>query len=635
MQFHPVDLAIIALYVVITVGLGFWVSRRASRSMNSYFLGGNAIPWWVLGVSNASGMFDISGTMLMVYWLFVYGLKSIWIPFLWPVFNQIFLMIYLGPWLRRSGVMTGAEWITFRFGEGKGAHLSHLIVVAFALLNVIGFLAYGFIGVGKFAATFLPFELAADPELNVQAWGLLITALTTLYVVKGGMFSVVITELFQFVVMTVGCLWMGAIAMNAVSPEMLSAVIPEGWRSMGFGWTVGLDWSGLLPAANDKIAGDGYLYFGPFLAMLLFKGYLMAGAGPAPNYDMQRVLSTRSPREAAKMSGFVNLVLLVPRYMLIAGLTILALVFFSGELRGMGSGVDFETILPFALREFAPVGLLGLLIAALLAAFMSTYAATVNAAPAYIVNDIYRRYVNPGASEKTLVRMSYLTSVLVVIIGTAVGLFVTSLNEIVLWIVGALYGGYTAANVLKWYWWRFNSYGYFWGMMSGMAAAMIVSALLPTLRAAAAGGAVTPFLSDVYLFPVVLLISVAGCILGSLLTPPDDEETLKTFYLKVRPWGFWKPIHDKVAAEHPGAAPNRDFGRDMVNVAIGIAWQTALTAFGVYLVIEHWTGAAIAFAVIAATSLALKFNWYDHLKDYPDDLTAPEHSAPAAAATRA
>src|SRR5690606_32125160 len=154
--------------------------------------------------------------------------------------------------------------------------------------------------------------------------------------------------------------------------------------------------------------------FSIFFLMMLFKGYLQSAAGPAPNYDMQRVLSARTPREAAKMSGLVSLVLLVPRYMLITGLTILALVYFNDELNAMGADVDFELVLPFAMREFIPVGLLGLLIAALLAAFMSTYAATVNAAPAYLVNDIYKRYVNPNAPEKTYVRMSYAASLAVV-----------------------------------------------------------------------------------------------------------------------------------------------------------------------------------------------------------------------------
>ena len=139
--------------------------------MQTYFLGGNAMPWYMLGISNASGMFDISGTMLLVYWMFIYGLKSVWIPWLWPTFNQIFLMVYLSAWLRRSKVMTGAEWIKTRFGTGRGAQLSHLIVVIYAFVSIIGFFTYGFKGIGKFAATFLPWHLspnqyAADPDCH-------------------------------------------------------------------------------------------------------------------------------------------------------------------------------------------------------------------------------------------------------------------------------------------------------------------------------------------------------------------------------------------------------------------------------------------------------------------------------------
>lgn len=604
MNIHVIDMLIIGLYVVATIAIGFWISKRASKSMQNYFLGGNQIPWYMLGLSNASGMFDISGTMWMVYLLFVYGLKSVWIPWLWPVFNQIFLMVFLSAWLRRSGVMTGAEWIKFRFGNSRGAELSHFIVVVFAILNVIGFLAYGFIGIGKFAAIFLPWQLSSDPVTNVNLYGLIITAITTLYVVKGGMFSVVFTEVLQFVIMTISCISVGIIAMMVVSPEMLDPMIPAGWRNLFFGWTLNLDWSGIMDSANQKIADDGWTLFSAFFMMMLFKGWLQSAAGPAPNYDMQRVLSTRTPREAAKMSGFVSLVLLIPRYMLITGLTVLALVFFSDELNAMGDAVDFELILPFAMREFIPVGLLGLLIAALLAAYMSTYAATVNAAPAYIVNDIYKRYINPNASQKTYVRWSYITSIVVVVIGTAFGFMVDSLNDIVQWIVAALFGGYTASNVLKWYWWRFNSYGYFWGMVGGMLAAGIVPAVFSNI-------------TEIYTFPIILVISLIGCILGTYLTPPDDEETLKNFYLRVRPWGFWKPIHEKLLAEYPDLEANRNFGRDMVNVVVGIVWQTALTATGIFLVIEMYSALLACIAVVLVTSTFLKYNWYDKLEDYP------------------
>ncbi len=197
---------------------------------------------------------------------------------------------------------------------------------------------------------------------------------------------------------------------------------------------------------------DGFGIFGAFFMMMVFKGVLTSGAGPAPNYDMQRILSAKTPREAAKMSGLVSLVLMVPRYMLIAGLAVLALAFFSDQLNAMGAAVDFELVLPFAMREFIPTGLLGLLIAALLAAFMSTFAATVNAAPAYIVNDIYKRYINPHASEKRYVWMSYAASVAVVIVGTGFGFVIPDLNSIVLWIVACalwrLYGCKRAEVVL-------------------------------------------------------------------------------------------------------------------------------------------------------------------------------------------
>ncbi|MEQ8704952.1 MAG: sodium:solute symporter family protein [Phaeodactylibacter sp.] len=600
MKLQAVDIAIIVGYIILTLLIGFWISRRASKSTQHYFLGGNQIPWYMLGLSNASGMFDISGTMWMVGLLFIYGLKSVYIPWLWPAFNQIFLMIFLSAWLRRSGVTTGAEWIKFRFGSGTGANLSHIIVIVFALINVLGFLAYGFIGIGKFAAIFLPWELSPEPYWNEVFYGLIITALTTVYVVKGGMFSVVFTEVLQFIIMTIASVAVGVIAMQQVSPEMLDQYIPEGWRSLAFGWELGLDWTGIMESANQKISEDGWELFSIFFMLLLFKGVLQSLAGPAPNYDMQRILSARTPKEALMMSGLVSLVLYFPRYMFIAGLTVLALVFFSENLNSMES-VDFELVLPFAMANFIPTGLLGLLIAGLLAAFMSTFAATTNAAPAYFVNDIYKRYINAERSEDFYVRMSYGVAIGVVVVGTFIGLFVTSLNAIVQWITAALWGGYTAANVLKWFWWRFNGHGYFWGMMAGMVGAIAIPALFPEI-------------APLNAFPVILLVSGAGSYFGSIYTPADDLEVLKNFYRKTRPWGFWKPVIQALQKEDPGFQPNPHFGRDMLNVAVGIIWQTALAAGGIFLVIQDYQQLWWCLGVIVLTSVFLKLNWYDKIE---------------------
>ena len=623
MNLPLLDIAIVLLFICSTIFVGFWVSSRASKDMNSYFLGGNKLKWYMLGLSNASGMFDISGTMWLVYLLFVYGLSSIYIPWLWPTFNQIFLMVFLATWLRRSGVMTGAEWIIFRFGDDRGARLSNIIVVAFALVGVIGFLAYGFIGIGKFASVFFPWKLSDDPHMNDVYYGLGMTIITTFYIIKGGMFSVVFTEVFQFIVTTIASIGVGIVAIHSVSPEMIAAVVPPGWDSIAVNWNLNVDWAGRLDAANTKIAADGYSLFAIFFMLMLFKGFLLSLAGPAPNYDMQRVLSTQSPRDAAKMSGFVTVVLMFPRYMLIAGLTVLALAFFMNDLRAMGPNVDFEQILPFVLKNYIPSGLLGLLIAGLLAAFMSNFAATVNAAPAYVVNDIYKRYINPNAEPKRYVHLSYIVSLLFIVIGVALGFFIPSVNTVLQWIVSGLYGGYTASNVLKWYWWRFNAYGYFWGMAVGIVLALslaVPQANTAVAHALSVFGLALDKVDFIYAFPWLLLICVITCVVTSLVTAPSDMEVLKKFYLKVRPWGFWGPVHDACLAEHPELAKNTNFLRDMVNVAVGIVWQTALVAAPIFLVIQQYDRFLIAMGVAAAGALFLWRNWYRHLQDYPADI---------------
>jgi len=521
MQLHPFDLAIIALYLIVVVVIGFLLSKRAGKDMDSYFLGGKTMPWWLLGVANASSMFDIAGTMWLVYILFVYGVKGIWLPWMWPTFNQVFLMIYLSVWIRRSNVLTGAEWITTRFGEDRGGELSRISVVIFALFSVVGFLGYAFKGIGKFAAVFLPWQISPD------YYALILMAITTIYVIVGGMYSVVFTDLLQFTILVIASIFITYIAMVKVSPDMIQSLVPEGWHDLWFGWNLNLDWANLIPSVNEQIAADGWSLFMIIWMMMLFKGILISLAGPAPNYDMQRILAARKPKEAAFMSGIVS-VCLFPRWLMITGITVLAIAFYSPDLVAMGKDIDFEMILPYVINNFIPVGLVGVLIAGLLAAFMSTFDATVNAGASYIVNDIYKRYINPKGTDKQFVRMSYYASVGVVIVGMVAGLMAESINTAMQWIVSGLWGGYTAPNLLKWHWWRFNGFGYFWGMISGL----LVASVLPFLFTE---------LSLLNSFPIILGLSAAASIIASYQSKPEDDAVLKKFYTSVRPWGLWGP----------------------------------------------------------------------------------------------
>jgi SSS family solute:Na+ symporter len=609
MRLQTVDIAILISYLVTMVMIGWLLRKKARVNKESYLLGGKKLPWYLLGLSDASDMFDISGTMWMVALCFVYGMKSIWIPWLWPVFNQVFNMMFLSKWLRRSNASTGAEWLGTRFGFiGKGVKASHSVVVAFALIGCLGFLAYGFVGLGKFIEIFIPWDVVKGyvpfdiaPQYVAHFYGIVFTLFAVFYSVLGGMHSIVLGDLIKYIIMTIGCISIAVIAMIHLNGNSLN--VPHGWQNPFFGWHLNLDWSNIIPDANKKINGDGFGLFGFFFMMMLFKGVFAALAGPAPNYDMQKILSSRSPKDASKMTGFVSIILLPVRYSMIIGLTVLGLLYFNQmNLSNGAGGTDFERVLPAAINNFLPVGILGIVLTGLLGAFMGTFSGTLNAAQAYITNDIYLKYVNPVASNKKIMTVNYLSGIVVVTVGVILGFFAKDVNSILQWIVGALYGGYIAANVLKWYWWRFNANGFFWGMAAGIIAALAFPFIFPNVL-------------PLYVWPLLFLISIIGCLVGTYTAPPTDTEVLKEFYSTVRPWGFWKPVHEKVIAENPGFQPNRRFKLDMFNVVLGIIAQCCLTILPMYVVLWLKLPLLITVLILAVIVLILKKTWWDKLEN--------------------
>lgn len=607
MALHPLDVSIILGYILLSVLVGFWISKKASKGLKSYFLGDNSLRWYMLGFSNGSGMFDISGTAFYLSMMVVYGVQSAWIPWLWPVWNQVFIMMFLAVWMRRSGVMTGAEWISFRFGSDKGARLAHSIVVIFAVVSVIGFIAYFFAGIGKFAATLLPWNLSFTLGFwNVtgeQAYALIIIGITTVYTIKGGMYSAVATEVMQYGFMVLSCVFVAVYAIDTVDLHAVGTLTPGGWTDFWFGWKLNLDWSKVWPAVMGKIQDDGFQLFGPLVMMMIFKGIFASLAGPVPSFDMQRVLSARSPREAAKMSGFTILILYFPLYLMVTGLALIAIQDVVPAMHAE-SHPDFEVILSRVIVDYLPVGLRGVIIAGLLAAFMSTFSAFVNAAPAYLVNDFYKKYFRPHESDRHYVRWSYASSVVVVGIGVFFGFYASSLSALTQWITGALYGGYAASNVLKWVWWRFNGYGYFWGMLMGLLAStagMFVVEIRPTIN----------------FFPFILVVAIAGSVVGSLLTRPTNPDAIDEFYRKTRPWGFWSPVLGRVRNVDPQFRPNTDAGRDTFNVLVGIVWQMTLITMPMFLLLRLWMNLFVALALAGICMVVLKFSWFDRLE--PDE----------------
>jgi len=615
MKLQFIDIAILITYLITMLCIGWFYRKKARLNKENYLLGGRSLPWYMLGLSDASDMFDISGTMWMVSLCFVYGFKSIWIPWLWPVFNQVFMMMYLSRWLRRSGATTGAEWLTSRFGSaGKGVRSSHNIVVVFALLSCLGFLAYGFVGLGKFMEIFIPWHIV-EPYIpfHIPAayvphfYGVIFTLFAVFYSVLGGMHSIVLGDVIKYAIMTIGCVSIGVIAMIHLHDQNIT--VPKGWKDPFFGMHLHMDWTGIIDDANKKIKSDGFGLFGIFFMMMLFKGLFASLAGPAPNYDMQKVLSTRSPEEASKMSGFVSIILLPIRYTLVIGLTVLGLLYYhqiEPQIQGVGA-TDFETILPATINNFLPAGLMGLVLTGLLGAFMGTFSGTLNAAQAYIVNDIYLKYVNPNASNKKVITMNYIAGVGVVTVGILLGCLIEDVNTILQWIVSGLYGGYIAANMLKWHWWRFNATGFFWGMVAGIVPA-IALAVLKSFNILHG--------LDLYYWPIIFILSLIGCIWGSYSAPPTEMGTLKHFYKNVRPWGLWGVIHKQVMAEDPSFEKNRHFKRNMFNVVIGIIGQLCLTILPMYFVLWMKLPLIITIGLLVIIILILKKTWWDKLSEY-------------------
>lgn len=620
MKLQLVDISIIVLYLATMVMIGWLLRKKARQNKESYLLGGKKLPWYLLGLSDASDMFDISGTMWMVALCFVYGMKSIWIPWLWPVFNQVFNMMFLSKWLRRSNANTGAEWLATRFGtSGPGVRASHTVVVVFAIIGCLGFLAYGFVGLGKFIEIFvpwsvvspyIPFEVAS--QYVPHFYGIIFTLFAMFYSILGGMHSIVLGDLIKYVVMTVGCIAIAVIAMIHLHSGGQTLHVPEGWSNPFFSWNLDLNWSGIVPEANKKIADDGYSLFGFFFMMMLFKGVFAAGAGSAPNYDMQKILSSRSPMEASKMTGFVSIILLPVRYSMIIGLTVLGLLYYNQINVADGQGVvDFERVLPATINNFLPPVILGIVLTGLLGAFMGTFSGTLNAAQAYIVNDIYLKYINPSASNRRTITMNYITGIVVVAVGVFFGFLAHNVNDVLQWIVGGLYGGYVAANCLKWYWWRFNASGFFWGMAAGVGGAL---AMPYAIGWAHDSGYISETL-PLYWWPVLFAVSLAGCLLGTYAAPPTDMQVLKKFYSTVRPWGFWKPVHKLVVQDDPAFQPNRRFKLDMFNVVLGIVAQCCLTILPMYVVLWMKLPLLITIVLLTMIVLILKRTWWDKLEN--------------------
>ena len=569
------DFFIIILYFAIVIGLGFWYHKRASQNLESYFLSNRSMHWLAIAMSGSVSTFDITGTMWIVSLLFVLGMKSMWIHWMWGVMMGAFFMTYMAKWVRRSNVLTAAEWMVTRFGKGRGGVLARTSYALMAVVTLSSFIGYAFQGIGKFAAVYVPLE----PSVCAIA----VISVTTLYVILGGLYSVVITQVIQTVILTLAGILIAAVAYFNLTPAVIADRIPADWISLVPRWRL------------DELAGTehaGYELFGALVIVWVLKGLLLNAGGPAQMYDFQFFLATRNPRDAAKAGAAWSFFLII-RWGMTAGITLLA-------ISGIVSVADPEQVMPIVLGKYLPMGLRGIVVAGLLAAFMSTFSATVNSAASFVVRDLFQPFFRKAVSEKQLVTYSRVATVAIVVIGIAIGFRARSIAQIWNWIMMALGAGVIMPNVLRWYWWRMTGWGYAAGTLGGIVLSLIALFF--------------PDAPMYVVFPPICLASCAASILGSYVSKPIDNTILVQFYEQVRPFGLWGPIkaESSLSPAELGRKSER-FSITVLNTVVGIIAITGYYLFPMYLV-GHWhTYALLCLGTALAATGCLALTWYPAL----------------------
>jgi Na+/proline symporter len=425
----------------------------------------------------------------------------------------------------------------------------------------------------------------------------LMIILAMIYTVASGLYGVVWTDVFQGALIfgTIAAICFIAFTKNL--PEIFNTSVPMRDGTFLAVTTTREQWTSVIPNWKLNIIPDStysiYNLFGIAILFYLIK-VTIEGSGGTGGYMVQRYFAAKSDRDAGLLSLFWTF-LLSFRWPFIAAMAML------GIYIGVEQGVinDPEMILPVVVNELIPVGLKGFLVAGLMAAAMSTFDSTVNAGVAYWTRDIYQAYLRPKATGKQLVFQSRLMSVVIVILGLAFHMVVKNINEIWGWITMSLGAGMIIPQLIRWYWWRLNGYGFSCGIIAGMLAAVLQKALLPDVP-------------EYIAFSIAAVTSLVATIIGTWLTPATDMQVLKNFYLTTRPFGFWRPVRKSIPAKIMTAV-NQENRRDIISLFLAVPWQIVLFLMWMSIMVKRWDEFIWLVIILALLSLGLYFKWFRHL----------------------
>ncbi len=582
-----VDSAIVVAYLAMVVLIGFAIRNRATQGTESFFLADRSIPWWMLGLSGCSSYIDIGGTMAIIGLVASVGMKSVWITHIaWGFFMMGFFMAYQAKWIRRSGVMTFAEWNRTRFGSTRSAETARVATALFLLVLMTCNLTLLAVGTGKFAEVYLPYPRWVST--------LCIFTLVGLYVTLGGFLGVILTDIVQTVLIAIGACILFAMALRSDGAAELLAAKPEAWLETAPAWSL---WPGYAESTSSGFLQ--YEAFGPFLLAGLVWCVFRLLSGPNV-WDFQFFLSARSPRDASLAGGLWTLGFAL-RWLIVFGCIVLG----SRYLVGGGDSFDPESTLPSVLRGL-PTGLRGLFLAVLLAALMSSLDAAINVTSSIVVNDLLKRYFAKHMTDRGRVRAGQLAGVAILITAFAASFFfehIVTVWELIIFVVLTLI---LVPATFRWHWWRFSARAFVAGMVG--SGVLIVAILLVQ-------ASVYPDMSA----STRLMLSVVGSLVityvAAFLTRPTEMETLVAFYAQVRPWGWWGPVRREAVRRGLVAADDKEPLFDVVNALVAPVFQVCLFMVLFLTALRQWPRAGFWTVVLVASTAILYFTWYRRLPE--------------------
>ncbi|WDE95759.1 Na+:solute symporter [Lentisphaera profundi] len=543
-MFQFIDWALIIGYLIFTFATGFMMKSKASEDgLDSYFAAGRNIPWWWIGTSMVATTFAADTPLWISGVVAKYGIAGNW--FWWTAAIGItFMTFFFARKWRESGVLTDVELTEMRYGGKEAASLR--IIKAFFSSIVVNSLVLGwvFAAMAKITRPFIHWDqlLGADlfsrletlwpsflmfNDLNNTLSIFIIAIIVIVYSSAGGICGVMFTDLFQF---AIACF--AAVAFSYFAVQHVGG-LESMWTQIE---TLYPDTHQNYTSFTPSFSGDNALM--PLAVFLVSIGFIwwtkdsVDGSG----YFAQRMYTASTPADAEKGSlwfAFANFALRSWPWIII-GLVAIVVYPLNDPNSAIALSGDREMAYPILMRDILGPGWLGLVFLSLMAAFMSTVDTHINWGASYIANDFYKRFLNPQATQKDLVRVGRYSVIAISVISISIASQISSIDAVVKFF-GGMVAGMGAPHLLRWFWWRANAWTEITGMIAGALSAIILYSL-----------PISEHIPAEYLIAWISLFSIYLSIRVTLMTDPVDDEKLKTFVMKVRPLGFWKGFNHHV-----------------------------------------------------------------------------------------